>query len=114
MSEPIPMLVPNSANVKRILRKGMQGKDVAYIQEVLDELNSFYKFCPSKPLKASGRFGDDTQKYVKFFQYKADLIPDCYFDRATNDAMEAWWNQYLNDMQFKVQAARVEQAFDQY
>jgi peptidoglycan hydrolase-like protein with peptidoglycan-binding domain len=114
MSEPIPMLAPNSTNVKRTLYRGMRGNDVAYIQEVLDELNSFYKFCPSKPVKASGYFGDETAKLVKFFQYKADLIPDSHFDRDTNNAMEQWWNQYLNDMQFKVQAAKVKQAFDQY
>lgn len=105
MSAPNPMLVPNTKHVKRILYKGMSGEDVKYLQEMLDDLNSFYKFCPSRTLKASGYFGDETARFLKFFQYKSDLIPDSYFDKATSDALEKWYANYIVDLSLQAEAA---------
>jgi peptidoglycan hydrolase-like protein with peptidoglycan-binding domain len=97
MSEVIPMNAPNVPQCKRVLYRGLKGNDVEWMQETLMELNDFYKFCPSsKVAKADGHYGDETAKLVKFFQYKENLIPDTFFDRATCEKMNYRWSDYLD------------------
>ena len=101
MEERNVMQTPNSPQCKRMLRKGMSGEDVKWLQELLNDLNSFYKFCPTKtPLKTTGFFGDDTARYLKFFQYRESLIPDCIFDKATCDKLNMRYNDYI-DIQYR-------------
>lgn len=113
MSELTTLVAPNTANVKRVLRKGMQGEDVKYMQEILVELNDHYKFCPTKYLKNSGKFGNETEKFLKFFQYWVSLERYyCYFERNTSNAMESTYEEYLDDMRMKVLFARTKQQLD--
>ena len=97
MSERVEMLVPNIPQCRRILWKGMKGEDVEWLQDILSELNNFYKFCPSPtPLKSTGYFGDETAKFLKFFQYKENLVPDSHFDWATCERLNYRYNDYLD------------------
>lgn len=97
MSDRVTMMVPNVPQCNRILYKGLKGEDVKWIQDILSELNDFYKFCPSTTsLKTTGYFGDETAKFVKFFQYFENLIPDSHFDRATCERMNYRYNDYLD------------------
>lgn len=101
MGENNAMLVPNAPQCKRLLYKGMKGEDVKWLQEILNDLNAFYKFCPTNtPLKVTGFFGDDTARYLKFFQYRESLIPDSHFDRATCDKLNSRYNDYI-DIQYR-------------
>lgn len=83
-----PMLVPNLSYLKRILHKGMSGKDVKLIQQRLDTLNAVYKFCPISNLDDNGIFGPTTHKFVTFFQIFADICTDGWVDKTTADAIE--------------------------
>jgi murein L,D-transpeptidase YcbB/YkuD len=98
MSERMEMNVPNGKYVKRILRRGLQGEDVRWLQECLDELNQTYKYCPVRSLQASGYYGDTTHQFVKFFQYWTDLLPDGFYERRTHDALEATYKNYLAEL----------------
>jgi peptidoglycan hydrolase-like protein with peptidoglycan-binding domain len=91
------MNVPNDPNCKRVLYRGLKGSDVEWVQDILSELNNFYKFCPtSKVLKPDGHYGDETAKLVRFFQYSENLIPDSFFDKTTCDRMNYRWLDYLD------------------
>jgi peptidoglycan hydrolase-like protein with peptidoglycan-binding domain len=110
-----PISAPNTQFVKRILHIGSKGRDVEYVQVLLDELNGFYRFCPSKGLKATGNFGPETQKYLKFFQYWVDLEKDtcfAYYDKKTSDALEQTYQEYLFDLGVQGTFARTRQMFD--
>ena len=97
MSEVIPMLAPNIPQCKRVLYRGLKGDDVEWLQDILKELNDFYRFVPtSTPLKVDGHFGDTTAKYLKFFQYSENLIPDTFFDRATCERLDFRYHDYLD------------------
>lgn len=85
------MEVPNLPYVNRILHQGMTGKDVKAVQERLDTLNTFYKFCPVPELDCTGTFGKTTQKFVTFFQIFADLCTDGWVDKATADSLEDYF-----------------------
>lgn len=98
MSERMEMNAPNGKFVKRILYRGKQGEDVRWLQEMLDELNQAYKFCPVKSLQASGYFGDTTAKFVKFFQYWTDLLPDSFYERQTHNALERTYQNYIAEL----------------
>jgi peptidoglycan hydrolase-like protein with peptidoglycan-binding domain len=89
--------IPNAPQCKRLLYKGMKGEDVKWMQELLSDLNAFYKFCPTPtPLKMTGVFGEDTAKFLKFYQYYENLIPDSRFDRATCDKLNYRYIDYLD------------------
>ena len=97
MGERIEMLPPNIPQCKRVLYKGLKGEDVEWLQDILNDLNDFYKYCPMKtPFKIDGFFGDDTARVLKFFQYRENLIPDSYFDRATCERLNYRYNDYLD------------------
>ncbi|HEY8561138.1 MAG TPA: peptidoglycan-binding domain-containing protein [Pyrinomonadaceae bacterium] len=104
MSERMEMAAPNGKFVKRILYRGLQGEDVRWLQEMMDELNQHYKFCPVRSLQTSGYYGDTTHKFVKFFQYYCDLLPDGFYDRRTHDALEATYKNYLAELGTKLQS----------
>ena len=106
---------PNSKFVKRVLHIGSKGEDVAYVQDILDELNSFYKFCPVKRLQPTGYFGPETQKFLKFFQYWVDLEKDscfAYFEKKTSDAMEQTYQEYLAALHMKPTFDRTRKMLD--
>jgi len=97
MSEVRSSLIPNDPNCKRILHKGVKGEDVAWSQDKLGELNGFYKFCPStKPLQMTRYFGDETAKFLKFYQYYEDLLLDCNFDKENCDRLNHRYIDYLD------------------
>ena len=98
MSERMAMNAPNGKFVKRILYRGLQGEDVRWLQEMLDELNQYYKFCPVKSLQTSGYYGDNTHKFVKFFQYYTNLLPDGFYEKETHNALEATYRNYLAEL----------------
>ncbi len=104
MSERMQMNIPNGKFVKRVLYRGLQGEDVRWLQEMLDELNQQYKFCPVKGLQASGYYGDTTHKFVKFFQYYVELLPDGFYERETHNALEATYRNYLAELGMKLQS----------
>lgn len=109
----LTLVAPNTANNKRVLRKGMQGEDVKYIQDILGELNKYYKFCPTKNLKVNGYFGNETEKMLKFFQYWVDLeYYYCYFEKNTSNAMETTYEEYLDNMRMQVLFAKTKKAID--
>ncbi|MBX7172310.1 MAG: hypothetical protein K1X72_15190 [Pyrinomonadaceae bacterium] len=103
MGKPKPMETPNLSYLKRIIRQGMTGNDIKKVQERLDTLNSFYRFCPISTLDCTGNFGKTTHKFVTFFQIwasDADLVADGYVDKATADCIEDYFqavaNYYVN------------------
>jgi peptidoglycan hydrolase-like protein with peptidoglycan-binding domain len=97
MSARIEMLPPNTPQCSRVLHKGMKGDDVQWMQELLIDLNDFYKFCPMKtPFTATGYFGDETARLLKFFQYRENLVPDSHFDRATCNRLNYRYNDYID------------------
>ena len=107
------LLAPNTKYNKRVLRVGMKGDDVKYMQGVLSDLNDFYKFCPTKNLQDSGYFGNETQKMVKFFQYWVGLNDWAgYFERNTCNAMEKKYVIYMEASAMADLFARTEKAFD--
>lgn len=92
------LVAPNTKKVKRVLRKGMQGQDVVYMQTMLDKLNTYYRFCPQNGVKATGYFGDHTENLLKFFQYWVGLdYWACYFEKNTSKALDAKFDEYLDD-----------------
>jgi peptidoglycan hydrolase-like protein with peptidoglycan-binding domain len=82
------MEVPNLFWLKRIVRKGSEGKDVKTLQQRLDTLNAFYNYYPGQTLEATGSFGRKTHNFVTYFQIWADLCTDGWVDKATADTIE--------------------------
>jgi peptidoglycan hydrolase-like protein with peptidoglycan-binding domain len=110
-----PITAPNTRFVKRVLHIGSRGDDVYYVQDLLDELNGFYKFCPVRRLQPNGYFGPETQKFLKFFQYWVDLEKDAcfaYFEKKTSDALEQAYAEYLDDLRVQGTFARTRKMFD--
>lgn len=99
MGQPKPMEIPNLPYLKRIVRQGMAGDDIKKVQERLDTLNSFYRFCPISELNNTGTFGKTTHRFVTFFQIwasEADLVADGYVDRATANCIEDYYTAVAN------------------
>jgi murein L,D-transpeptidase YcbB/YkuD len=89
MSEKVQkMEVPNLPYLKRIVRKGSEGKDVKMLQQRLDTLNSFYNYYPGNTLEDNGSFGRKTHSFVVRFQIWAELCTDGWVDKATADSIE--------------------------
>ena len=82
------MEVPNLYYLKRIVRKGSEGKDVKMLQGRLDFLNTYYRFYPGHELEDTGTFGRKTHSFVIRFQIWADLCTDGWVDKATADSIE--------------------------
>jgi murein L,D-transpeptidase YcbB/YkuD len=82
------MEVPNLQWLKRIVRKGSEGKDVKMLQQRLDSLNAIYSYYPTSELEDTGSFGRKTHSFVVRFQLWADLCADGWVDKATADAIE--------------------------
>ena len=81
---------PNLSYIKRIVHRGMSGKDIKAIQERLESLNQVYKFCPIPWINdKEGIFGKDTHSYVTFFQIWMDICTDGWVDKVTADTIEA-------------------------
>jgi len=98
MSERMEMNTPNGKYVKRVLYRSLQGEDVRWVQGMLDELNQAYKFCPVKSLQSSGYYGDNTHKFVRFFQTWTGLLPDGFYERLTHNALERTYQNYIAEL----------------
>lgn len=82
------MEVPNLTYLKRIVRKGSEGKDVKMLQQRLETLNAYYNYYPGQTLEDNGKFGRKTHHFVTYFQIWADLCTDGWVDKATADSIE--------------------------
>ena len=79
---------PNLSYIKRIVHRGMSGKDIKAIQERLESLNQVYKFCPLPNLDDTGAFGKTTERFVICFQIWVDICTDGWVDKVTADSIE--------------------------
>jgi peptidoglycan hydrolase-like protein with peptidoglycan-binding domain len=115
MGERVAMLPAGTKFVKRVLHKGMSGEDVKYVQELMDELNDFYKFCPNRTdLKTSGFYGPETARFVTYFQIWMDLVMDGYFDKNTSEKAEQKWQDMIRLRSRKWYETYEDYCMDQY
>lgn len=110
MSERMAMNTPK-IHAKRVIYRGLQGNDVRDIQELLVDLNDFYNFCPGKNLQPSGYFGDETHRLLKFFQYWVDLLPDGFYEKLTDEALEKSYQNYMAELSIRISASSQKKAF---
>lgn len=88
---------PDKYPFKRMLYKGMKGREVEVLQDWLDNLNDYYQFCKGKSLNPTGYFGQDTKYFVTLFQIFVELYPaDGIYDYRTHNMLQ--W-RYYNMMQ---------------
>jgi hypothetical protein len=78
--------VPNLTYLKRIVRKGSEGKDVIATEAWY--FTYFYNFHPGESLDDTGSFGRKTHSFVVRFQIRSDLCTDGWVDKATADSIE--------------------------
>lgn len=108
--------MPNTYFVKRVLKSGMEGKDVAYVQETLDDLNIYYNFYPDRPKlrDKQGFYGWSTCLIVWRFKEWMNIPNNHQFDKTTNDAMEQMMKNYLAEMAFSPEIAKQQSLLDRY
>lgn len=89
---------PTINHFRRTLHIGMKGEDVFYMKDLLGDLAREYKFFPTLFIpRPDLNFDVLTSSLVKKFQEHVGLTPDGIFGKATYDAMERTYKNYIVD-----------------